>query len=62
MRASSRTCSRGRVVRNPGPTPRPLWGYPEDVTGYDYDLDKAKAYLAKAQVKITWPISVEARV
>ena len=49
---------KNRVVRNPGPTPRPLWGYPEDVAGYDYDLDKAKAYLAKARVKITRPIEI----
>jgi peptide/nickel transport system substrate-binding protein len=49
---------KGRVVRNPGPTPRPLWGYPEDVAGYGYDLDKAKAYLARAQIKITRPIEL----
>ena len=53
---------KGQVVRNPGPTPRPLWGYPEDVAGYDYDLDKAKAYLAKAQVKITRPIDLHVQV
>jgi peptide/nickel transport system substrate-binding protein len=51
-----------RVVRNPGPTPRPLWGYPEDVAGYEYDLDKAKAYLAKAQVKITRPLELHVQV
>jgi peptide/nickel transport system substrate-binding protein len=51
-----------RVVRNPGPTPRPLWGYPEDVTGYDYDLDKAKAYLARAQVKITQPLELHVQI
>ena len=49
---------KGRVVRTPGPTPRPLWGYPEDVTGYDYNLDKGKEHLAKAQVKITRPIEL----
>jgi peptide/nickel transport system substrate-binding protein len=53
---------KGRVVRNPGPTTRPLWGYPEDVTGYGYDLDKAKAYLAKAQVKITRPLELHVQV
>jgi ABC-type transport system substrate-binding protein len=37
---------KGRVVRNPGPTPRPLWGYPEDVAGYDYDLERPNP---------TWP-------
>ena len=53
---------RGRVVRNTGPTPRPLWGYPEDVAGYDYDLDKAKAYLDKAEAKITRPIDLHVQV
>lgn len=49
---------KGRVVRNPLPLPRPLWGYPQGVPGYEYDLDKAKAYLAKASVKIARPIEV----
>ena len=49
---------KGRVVRNPVPIPRPLWGYPQDLPGYEYDLDKAKAYLAKATVKINRPIEV----
>jgi peptide/nickel transport system substrate-binding protein len=49
---------KGRVVRNPVPIPRPLWGYPKDVPGYEYDLDKAREYLAKAKVKITRPIEV----
>ena len=47
-----------RVVRNPGPMPRTLWGYPQELAGYTYDLDKAKDYLAKAQVKINRPIDV----
>lgn len=49
---------KGRVVRNPVPIPRPLWGYPQEIAGYEYDLDKAKEYLSKAQVKITRPIEV----
>jgi hypothetical protein len=49
-------------VRNHGPTPRPLWGYPEDVAGYDYGLDKAKTYLAKAQAKITRPIDLHVQI
>ena len=49
---------KGRVARNPVPIPRPLWGYPTEVVGYEYSLDKAKAYLAKAQVKITRPIDI----
>ncbi|MGE3536697.1 MAG: ABC transporter substrate-binding protein [Candidatus Tectimicrobiota bacterium] len=47
-----------RVVRNPVPLPRPLWGYPQDLAGYDYNLDKAKDYLARARVKITRPLEV----
>jgi peptide/nickel transport system substrate-binding protein len=49
---------KGRAVRNPGPMPRSLWGYPKDLVGYTYDLDKAKTYLAKAQVQITRPIEI----
>lgn len=49
---------KGRVVRNPLPIPRPLWGYPTDLPGYEYDLDKAKAHLARAKLKITRPIEV----
>jgi peptide/nickel transport system substrate-binding protein len=41
------------VERNIGPVPRPMWGSlkPEDMM-YDYDLDKAKAEFAKAEVDI----------
>lgn len=49
---------KGRVVRNPLPLPRPLWGYPADLPGYEYDLDKAKAHLARAKLKITRPLEV----
>jgi hypothetical protein len=49
---------KGRVARNPVLLPRPLWGYPKEVVGYEYSLDKVKAYLAKAQVKITRPIEI----
>jgi peptide/nickel transport system substrate-binding protein len=49
---------KGRVARNPVPIPRPLWGYPKEVVGYEYSLDKAKAYLAKAQIKMTRPIDI----
>jgi peptide/nickel transport system substrate-binding protein len=31
------------AVRNSAPIPKNLWGYPEGIKGYDYDLDKAKA-------------------
>lgn len=49
---------KGRVARNPVPIPRPLWGYPTEIVGYEYNLDKAKACLAQAQVKITRPLEV----
>jgi peptide/nickel transport system substrate-binding protein len=49
---------KGRATRNPGPMPRSLWGYPQDLTGYTYDLDKAKAHLAQARVKVNRPIEI----
>jgi peptide/nickel transport system substrate-binding protein len=38
----------GYATRDPLPMPDQLWGAPKDVAGYDYDLDKAKKYLAAA--------------
>ncbi|MFC5357226.1 ABC transporter substrate-binding protein [Azospirillum himalayense] len=35
------------VSRNPGPNPNTIWGTPADLRGYDYDLDRARAELAK---------------
>jgi peptide/nickel transport system substrate-binding protein len=55
-----RDIMKGRVVRNPVPMPRQLWGYPTDVPGYEFDLDKAKDCLSKASVKITRPIEIHA--
>jgi peptide/nickel transport system substrate-binding protein len=49
---------KGRGVRNPGPMPRTIWGYPENLTGYTYDLEQAKAHLAQAQVQITRPLEM----
>lgn len=37
------------AVRNAGPIPANLWGAPKDLTPYDYNLDKAKEFLAKAK-------------
>ncbi len=48
----------GTVERNPTPIPKNLWGAPKDVKGYTYDIDKAKAELAKAKLKVDRPISV----
>ena len=39
----------GSVARNPGPLPNNIWGAPKKLEGYDFDLDKAKAYLAKVE-------------
>lgn len=38
----------GYAARDPTPLPTTLWGYPKEAKGYDYDLKKAKEYLAKA--------------
>ena len=38
----------GYATRDPYPQPETLWGIPKDVKGYDYDLAKAKEYVAKA--------------
>ena len=48
----------GMVERNCGPIPRNLWGYPKGADCYDYDLEKAKQYLAKAGVKLDKPIKI----
>jgi peptide/nickel transport system substrate-binding protein len=37
--------------RNPAPIPRNLWGYPEGVKGYDFDLKKAQAECDKAKAE-----------
>ncbi|HVH81548.1 MAG TPA: ABC transporter substrate-binding protein [Stellaceae bacterium] len=39
---------KGNAVRDPVPIPTNIWGFPKDVAGYEYDLQKAKEYLAKA--------------
>jgi peptide/nickel transport system substrate-binding protein len=38
----------GYAIRDPYPMPDTLWGCPKDVKGYDYDITKAKEYMAKA--------------
>jgi peptide/nickel transport system substrate-binding protein len=48
----------GSVERNPTPIPNNMWGNPKDVKGYTYDLDKAKAELTKAKVKVDRPLTV----
>jgi peptide/nickel transport system substrate-binding protein len=48
----------GSVERNPVPIPNNLWGIPKDVKGYTYDVDRAKAELAKAKTKVDRPLTV----
>ena len=47
----------GSVERNPVPIPNNLWGVPKDVKGYSYDVDKAKAELARAKLKVDRPLT-----
>src|SRR5262245_8549233 len=52
---------KGYAERNPAPMPNNLWGYPQDVKGYDYDLKKAKAFCDQAKAEgapIGRPISI----
>jgi len=37
--------------RNPAPIPKNLWGYPQDVAGYEFDLEKAKEYCDQARAE-----------
>jgi len=37
------------AVRNPAPIPNNLWGYPEGIKGYEFDLKKAKAECDQAK-------------
>jgi peptide/nickel transport system substrate-binding protein len=48
----------GLVERNPTPLPNTIWGVPKDVKGYDFSIDKAKAELAKASVKVDKPLEL----
>ena len=48
----------GSAERNPVPIPNNMWGVPKDVKGYTFDVDAAKAELAKAEAKIDRPLEV----
>ena len=48
----------GLVERNPTPLPNTIWGVPKDVKGYSFDIEKAKAELAQAKVKLDKPIEL----
>ncbi|MEX2048052.1 MAG: ABC transporter substrate-binding protein [Gemmatimonadota bacterium] len=49
---------KGTVARNPTPLPNNMWGVPKQVKGYTYDIEKAKAELAKAAVKVDRPLKI----
>lgn len=40
------------VARNPAPLPNNIWGAPQDVEGYSFDLEKAKEELAQVEGEI----------
>ena len=42
----------GSVARNPVPVPNNIWGAPQGVKGYTFDLEKAKEYMAKVKKPI----------
>ena len=48
----------GSAERNPVPIPNTMWGVPEDVKGYHYDIAKAKAELANASAKLDRPLEI----
>ncbi len=41
----------GYPVRNAGPIPQNLWGAPDDLEGYDYDLEKAQEFCDAARAE-----------
>ncbi len=41
---------KGNAVRDPVPIPNTIWGFPKDVSGYDFDLKKAKEYFANLKL------------
>ncbi|MFC4167438.1 ABC transporter substrate-binding protein [Teichococcus aestuarii] len=48
---------KGSVVRNPTIIPNNMWGAPQGLEGYKFDLDLAKAELAKVQAPLR-PITI----
>lgn len=54
-----RNVSKDSVTRNPGPNPNTIWGTPESLKGYTYDLDKAREELRKVTEPLR-PITIEA--
>ncbi|MDJ0387948.1 ABC transporter substrate-binding protein [Roseomonas sp. E05] len=54
-----RDIMKGSVSRNPGPNPNPIWGTPEGLKGYSFDLEKAKQELAQVKAPLR-PITINA--
>lgn len=54
-----RDIMKNSVSRNPGPNPNPLWGTPAGLTGYTYDLDKAREELKQVKGPLR-PITINA--
>lgn len=52
-----RDIMKGSVVRNPTIIPNNMWGAPKDLKGYTFDLEKAKAELAKVKEPLR-PITI----
>ena len=42
---------KGKALRNKAPIPNNLFGYPKDIKGYDFNLNKAKEYCDKARAE-----------
>jgi peptide/nickel transport system substrate-binding protein len=42
---------KGYAERDGTPMPTTIWGYPKDVKGYEYDLNKARDYFKKAMAE-----------
>ncbi|HEY0181345.1 MAG TPA: ABC transporter substrate-binding protein [Rhodopila sp.] len=49
-----------KITRDPVPMPPGVIGYPKDATGFTYDLAKAKAELAQAEVPVDKPVTIYA--
>lgn len=50
----------GKATRNGGPIPINMWGAPQDLKGYEYNIEKAKKELALAKVKVDRPLKFHA--
>lgn len=53
---------RGTVIRNTGPIPANMWGYPAQEAGYKFDLARARSELEKAKRKIDRPLTINSMV